>query len=240
MSEIARVNLYELWEDIRSSGWPNALASTPTTKVFSRLNAYLEEQTQHNKVILPGADAIFNAFRYTHRDTVKVVILGQDPYPDIRFAHGLSFSVQPGVRIPGSLQNIFTELQVDLGGERRQSGYLVDWAEQGVLLLNTTLTVNLGEPGSHVGHGWANFTYALLEYLNATTEHLVFMLWGSHALKWNLLIDPKKHLILGSSHPSFRSYDRNCGHYPAFKGSRPFSQANAYLREYSKRPIIWG
>lgn len=183
--------------------------------------------------IYPNADDIFNAFHFTPLSQVKVVILGQDPYHNAGQAHGLCFSVKPNVEIPPSLVNIYTELHDDLGCEIPNHGYLEKWARQGVLMLNTVLTVRAHQAGSHQGKGWEQFTDAVIEAVNAQDRPIVFILWGRPAqMKKRMLTNPK-HLILEAPHPSPLSAFRG------FFGSRPFSKTNAFLEANGAEPIDW-
>ncbi|MDQ2077912.1 uracil-DNA glycosylase [Marinimicrobium sp. ABcell2] len=197
------------------------------------LKAFLLNEKQAGKVIYPASKNIFNAFNSAPLDQVKVVILGQDPYHGPGQAHGLCFSVQPGVQVPPSLQNIYKELKRDLGCEIPRHGYLQSWAEQGVLLLNATLTVEHGRAGSHQKQGWETFTDRAIQTLSQEREGVVFMLWGSYAQKKAALLDPARHLILKSSHPSPLSA------YRGFLGCGHFSKANEYLRQRGQEPINW-
>lgn len=197
------------------------------------LSAFLRDEKAAGKLIYPPGPDIFNAFDHTPFDKVRVVILGQDPYHGPGQAHGLSFSVQPGVRVPPSLQNIFKEIEGSLGIPRPAHGCLTSWADQGVLLLNAVLTVEAGQAGSHQKKGWEGFTDAAIDALNRERDGLVFMLWGSHAQKKGQLIDASRHLVLRSVHPSPLSAHRGflgCGH---------FAQANAYLEAEGQAPINW-
>lgn len=197
------------------------------------LSAFLRDEKAAGKVIYPPGPDIFNAFDHTPFDKVRVVILGQDPYHGPGQAHGLSFSVQPGVRVPPSLQNIFKEIEGSLGIPRPAHGCLTSWADQGVLLLNAVLTVEAGQAGSHQKKGWEGFTDAAIDALNRERDGLVFMLWGSHAQKKGQLIDASRHLVLRSVHPSPLSAHRGflgCGH---------FAEANAYLEAKGQAPINW-
>lgn len=197
------------------------------------LKAFLQQEKRLGKTIYPPGEQIFNALNTTPLDRVKVVILGQDPYHGPGQAHGLCFSVQPGVPVPPSLLNIYKELQADLGIAPAGHGYLQSWAEQGVLLLNAVLTVEKFKAASHQGKGWERFTDRVVEVLNAQRENLVFLLWGSYAQKKGQIIDRKRHLVLQSTHPSPLSAHRG------FLGCRHFSQANAYLTETGQSPIDW-
>ncbi|PXV57379.1 Uracil-DNA glycosylase [Dyella jiangningensis] len=197
------------------------------------LGGFLRSEKQAGKVIYPPGAEIFAAFDHTPFDAVRVVILGQDPYHGPNQAHGLCFSVRPGVPAPPSLQNIFKEIQRDLGFPAPDHGCLTPWADRGVLLLNATLTVQQGMAGSHQGKGWEGFTDAAIDALNREREGLVFMLWGSYAQKKGQLIDGRRHCILRSVHPSPLSAHRGfigCGH---------FSAANRYLESRGVAPIDW-
>lgn len=183
---------------------------------------------------LPDISQLFNALVFCPASVTQVVILGQDPYPTPGHAHGLAFSVQEGVwPLPRSLQNIFKELVDDLGVPYPSNGSLLPWAQQGVLLLNTCLTVEAHQPGSHIGQGWEQITKEVLSTLSDKTEHKVFILWGRHAQNYEQYIDASRHLVLKSPHPSPLS-----AHY-GFFGSKPFSKTNAYLTEHSISPIDW-
>ena len=181
----------------------------------------------------PPAGQIFRAFDLCPFDKVRVVIIGQDPYHDVNQAHGLCFSVQDGVPAPPSLVNIYKELQRDLGKPIPTSGNLTHWAEQGVLLLNATLTVEAHKAGSHQGKGWEELTDAAIQALNRQREHIVFMLWGSYAQRKGQFIDRRRHLVLTAVHPSPLSA------YRGFIGCGHFSQANAYLQQHGLSPIVW-
>ena len=184
-------------------------------------------------VCYPPGSLIFNAFGQTPFNEVKVVILGQDPYHDEGQAHGLCFSVNDGVAFPPSLQNIFKEIQAETGAAIPASGNLTRWAHQGVLLLNSMLTVRAHQAGSHQGHGWEQFTDAVISRLNEGRENLVFLLWGSYAIKKGALIDRTRHLVLTSAHPSPLSS------YRGFFGNRHFILCNEYLIQHGKQPILW-
>ncbi len=197
------------------------------------LKAFLKAEAMAGKKIYPAAKDIFTALDACPFDQVKVVILGQDPYHGPGQAHGLCFSVQKGVAIPPSLVNIYKELATDVGATPPSHGHLMSWAKQGVLLLNNVLTVEDGKAGSHHGRGWELFTDRIVEVLNAKKENLVFILWGSPAQKKAAKVDGHKHLLLKSVHPSPLSS------YRGFFGSRPFSQANAYLKKHGIASIDW-
>jgi len=214
--------------------WLKVLEPEFQQPYMQKLKQFLLAEKSAGKQILPKGSEWFNALNSTPFDQVKVVILGQDPYPTLGHAHGLCFSVQPHIRpLPKSLQNINKELMDDLGIDNSQCGYLQHWAEQGVLLLNPVLTVEAGKPGSHQGKGWELFTDAILKAINEQKAHVVFILWGAQAQKKARFIDPKKHLILKSPHPSPLSA------YRGFFGSKPFSKTNAYLQAIGQSPIDW-
>ena len=212
--------------------WKTALVETFEQPYFEAIRTFLLKEKNDGKVIFPPGPLIFNAFNQTPFDQVKVIILGQDPYHNPGEAMGLSFSVPQGVRIPPSLQNIYKEINSDLGLSMPLHGDLTHWASQGVLLLNAMLTVEAGKPGSHQNIGWQTFTDAVIRRLSDQREHLVFMLWGRFAQGKKALIDPAKHLILEAAHPSPLARD-------AFKGCRHFSLANTYLQENGKNGIDW-
>ena len=194
---------------------------------------FLRAEKRIGKIIYPPGPQIFAALDSTPFDAVKVVILGQDPYHGPGQAHGLCFSVRPGVPTPPSLDNIFKEIQRDLGIARPDHGCLLPWTQQGVLLLNSVLTVERGIAGSHAGRGWEGFTDACVDALNRERENLVFLLWGSHAQAKGKLIDRQRHLVLKAPHPSPLSAHRGfigCGH---------FSRANEYLHDRGHRPVDW-
>jgi uracil-DNA glycosylase len=197
------------------------------------LGEFLREEKRKGKTIYPAGANIFAALNATPFDKVKVVILGQDPYHGPNQAHGLCFSVMPGVPPPPSLENIFAEMQRDLGIARPDHGCLISWARQGVLLLNAVLTVEQGLAGSHQGKGWEGFTDACVDALNRGREGLVFMLWGSYAQAKGKLIDRQRHLVLKAPHPSPLSA------YRGFMGSGHFSRANEYLEKHGQKPVDW-
>ena len=212
--------------------WKKILFDEFQKPYFEALKAFLVEEKKSQK-IYPKSTNIFAAFDNTPFDNVKVVILGQDPYHGENQAHGLSFSVQDGVPHPPSLQNIFKELRDDMGCEVPKSGNLSAWAQQGVFLLNTVLTVRASEANSHRNQGWENFTDAVIKLLSLHKEHLVFILWGAPAGAKASLIDGKKHLILKAPHPSPLSS------YRGFFGSKPFSKSNEFLTCKGIKPISW-
>ncbi|MES2547834.1 MAG: uracil-DNA glycosylase [Pseudomonadota bacterium] len=197
------------------------------------LRHFLKEEKAAGKVIFPPSSLIFNAFNHTPFDQVRVVIIGQDPYHGPGQAHGLSFSVPKGVALPPSLMNIFKEISTDLNIKMSRTGDLTPWADQGVLLLNATLTVEQAKAGAHQGKGWEAFTDAAIAALNEHREGLVFVLWGSYAQKKGAFIDEKKHFVLKSVHPSPLSAHRG------FFGNRQFSQINQYLMQQGQAPINW-
>ena len=199
---------------------------------FQQLTLFVREEYQQHTCYPPGK-LIFNAFDHCPFDQAKVVIIGQDPYHGPGQANGLCFSVADHINMPPSLVNIFKEIQADLGKPIPQTGNLERWADQGVLLLNATLTVRARTAGSHQNKGWEQFTDAVIRFLSERKEHLVFMLWGSYAQKKGEVIDENKHYVLRSAHPSPFSADRG------FFGSRHFSKANAYLRSHNLKEIDW-
>lgn len=213
--------------------WKEILKDEFEKPYFKELASFVKEEYLSGTVY-PHPKNIFSAFDLTPFNEVKVVILGQDPYHGARQAHGLSFSVIEGVRNPPSLQNIFKEIESDIGEKpNTENGDLSRWAKQGVLLLNATLTVRASTPGSHQGKGWEQFTDAVIEALSEKREHLVFILWGNYAKAKGAHIDRTRHLVIESPHPSpFSAYN-------GFFGSKPFSKANMYLEEYGQLPISW-
>ena len=200
---------------------------------MQQLRAFLQQEKEQGKTIYPPGALWFNALNSTPFDKVKVVILGQDPYHGPQQAHGLCFSVPHGVPPPPSLQNIFKEIQSDLGFQAPAHGCLQSWADQGVLLLNAVLTVEQARAAAHQGKGWEVFTDAVVSALNRQRQGLVFMLWGSYAQKKGALIDRQRHCVLESPHPSPLSAHRG------FLGNRHFSQANAWLADHGQAPIDW-
>ncbi len=214
--------------------WLAQLAHEFEQPYMQQLKAFLQTEKAAGKVILPKGSNWFAAFNATPFDEVKVVILGQDPYPTPGHAHGLCFSVQPTVHpLPKSLLNINKELYSDCGVDNRHTGYLMPWATQGVLLLNAVLTVEAGQANSHQGKGWEQFTDAAIKALNARQAHIVFVLWGSYAQKKGAHIDSSKHTIIRNVHPSPLSAHRG------FFGSKPFSQINTALSAHHQQPIDW-
>lgn len=200
---------------------------------FKKLLSFLTSEREHKVIIYPPKEKIYRAFELCSYDSVRVVIVGQDPYHGEGQADGLAFSVPKGQKIPPSLRNIFKERKNDLGIEIPDNGDLSDWARQGVLLLNTSLTVEAGKANAHKRKGWIQFTDAILSALSHQKEHLVFILWGREAQQKKQLIDEKKHLIIESAHPS------PLGAYKGFFDSHPFSKTNNYLIENGQRPIQW-
>lgn len=221
----ARIRLHESWK--------SRLADAFAAPSMQGLRGFLLEQKQAGKVIYPPGPSIFAALDTTPFEAVKVVILGQDPYHGPGQAHGLCFSVPPGVAVPPSLHNIFAEIERDLGISRPDHGCLLPWAQAGVLLLNSVLTVEHGRAGAHQGKGWEAFTDAAVARLNTERENLVFLLWGSYAQKKGQIIDARRHRILKAAHPSPLSAHRGflgCGH---------FSATNHYLQQRGQTPIDW-
>ncbi len=215
------------------TSWKLALAEEFQKPYYKDLEAFLARERKLGKVIFPAEENIFQALSLTPLDQVKVVILGQDPYHGDGQAHGLAFSVQPGVKLPPSLQNIFKELQSDVGLSLPSSGHLGKWAQEGVLLINNVLTVERGAAASHQGKGWEQFTDRIIQILLSQKKHLVFILWGSPAQKKASMVNGTEHLIIASPHPSPLSS------YRGFFGSRPFSRTNDYLKAHGKSPINW-
>lgn len=214
------------------SSWKERLAEEFKKPYFVNLVNFVKDEYA-SQTIYPKGNKIFNAFEKTPFEKVKVVILGQDPYHEPGQAHGLCFSVNDGIPLPPSLQNIYKELKDDLGIVSPLSGNLERWAEQGILLLNATLTVRAHRAGSHQQKGWEEFTDAVIHKIAEEKEHVVFILWGSYAQKKGSFIDPSKHLIIKSPHPSPLSS------YRGFFGSKPFSKTNDYLVHIGQTPISW-
>ncbi len=215
------------------AGWKEALRDEFDKPYMKALGNFLRTEKAAGKEIYPPGPMIFNALNSTPLDQVKVVIIGQDPYHGPGQAHGLCFSVQPGVAIPPSLLNIYKELKRDLNLDMPSHGYLQSWAEQGVLLLNTSLTVERGQAGSHANQGWQPFTDRVIEVVSQHQPHLVFLLWGAHAQSKQRLIDTQKHLALRSPHPSPLSAHRG------FLGNGHFSRCNKFLEQHGLTPIDW-
>lgn len=220
--------------------WKSVLERDLRSSYMSRLRTFLLSEIQNGKRIYPPMREIFNALDHCPLDQVRVVIIGQDPYHGENQAHGLSFSVKPGVRLPPSLRNIFQEIQDDLGTSvtpPRQfpvnRGCLNGWAKQGVLLLNSVLTVVAGRSGSHQGYGWEKFTDQIVKIVNEQREQVVFLLWGRPAQNKGAMVDREKHCVLTAPHPSPLSVDRG------FFGCKHFSQTNSYLQNHGHEPIDW-
>ncbi len=212
--------------------WKKELHDEWSKDYFVRLTNFVRNEYATKQIFPPGRQ-IFAAFNATPFNEVKVVILGQDPYHDVGQANGLCFSVNDGIQFPPSLRNIFQEIHNDIGSPIPQSGDLTRWAKQGVLLLNATLTVEAHKAASHQRQGWEQFTDEVISHLSNHRQNLVFILWGSYAISKRSLIDPNKHLILTSVHPSPLSA------YRGFFGNKHFSKANNYLVEHGKTPITW-
>lgn len=223
---LARVQMPEDWKQV--------LADELLSQNMDSLRDFLKQEYKLGKTIYPPASKMFNAFNLTSFNNVKVVILGQDPYHGPGQAMGLSFSVPKIIPKPPSLNNILKEMADDIGTTYSAHGDLTHWAKQGVLLLNTSLTVEEGNAGSHQGKGWEQFTDAVIEAINKQTQHTVFILWGSKAKQKGKFIDTDKHLVLSAVHPSPLAANRG-----GFFGTRPFSKANDYLIQHGKQPIDW-
>ncbi len=214
------------------SSWKTALSAEFSRTYFLELQAFLKyEKTKH--IIYPSGENIFKAFNKTPLSQIKVVILGQDPYHGDGQANGLSFSVNPAIKIPPSLKNIYKELNTDIGMNIPTDGDLSSWAEQGVLLLNSVLTVRAHEAASHKNKGWEKFTDAVIRTISQQTKDIVFIMWGNYAKKKDQYIDVSKHHIIASAHPSPLSA------YNGFLGSKPFSKTNSILSALNKQPIQW-
>ncbi len=221
-------------EGIRlEESWKAALAGEFASAYMAHLKEFLKSEKEAGKWIFPKGSEYFRALDLTPLDKVKVVILGQDPYHGDGQAHGLCFSVQPGVRPPPSLVNIYKEMESDLGIVPPRHGFLESWAKQGVLLLNSVLTVERGQAASHQGQGWEKFTDAVIRQVNELPHPVVFILWGSYAQKKAAFVDAKRHLVIKSPHPSPLSA------HNGFFGSRPFSKANTFLRDHGMKEIDW-
>ena len=214
-----------------NSEWKKALEKQFSLPYWEELTSFVREEYKTKNVYPPGPH-IFRALDLCPFDKVKVVIVGQDPYHGFKQANGLSFSVNKGIPLPPSLKNIYTEIHNDLGITPDQSGDLTRWAEQGVLMLNSVLTVLASKPASHAGKGWEYFTDAIIQALNEKREHIVYMLWGRYAQNKGLVIDKEKNLVLTSGHPSPYSVS-------LFYGNHHFSKCNAYLEEHGMTPIDW-
>jgi uracil-DNA glycosylase len=212
--------------------WRAQLQGEFNKQYFIELTNFIKKEIK-KEIIYPHPSLIFNAFNQCAFDDVKVVILGQDPYHGYGQAHGLSFSVPDDIKIPPSLRNIFKEINFDLGYRPNPSGNLLRWSRQGVLLINSILTVKKDHPASHKGIGWELFTDAVVDLISTKRENVVFFLWGAYAQKKGLIVERNKHLVIESSHPSPFSADRG------FFGSNQFSKCNTYLSHYDKKPINW-
>lgn len=212
--------------------WNDVIGEEFSKPYYQELRAFLKQEYA-NQTVYPSMHDLFNALHYTPYSKTKVVILGQDPYHGPNQAHGLSFSVKPGVKVPPSLQNMYKELNVDIGCRIPDHGYLVPWAKQGVLLLNTVLSVRNGEAASHKGKGWEVFTDAVIRALNERSRPVIFVLWGRHAEAKQALITNAHHPIITAAHPSPFSAHKG------FFGTRPFSKINLLLEERKEEPIDW-
>jgi uracil-DNA glycosylase len=212
--------------------WQPVIGAETAKPYYQKLMQFLAAERKRH-AIFPPEHEVYAALELTPYDQVKVLLLGQDPYHDHNQAHGLCFSVRPGVKPPPSLQNIFKELNDDLGCRIPNNGYLVPWAKQGILLLNAVLTVRAHQAGSHRNQGWETFTDAVIQAVNEKRDPIIFVLWGSYAQQKLKLIDTQRHVIVQSAHPS--PFSANKG----FFGSRPFSKINAALRQAGKREIDW-
>lgn len=219
-------------KEILHNTWHDVIGEEFEKDYYKSIRAFLKKEYK-NLVIYPNMNDIFNALHYTDYNKVKVVILGQDPYHGPNQAHGLSFSVKPGVAIPPSLMNIYKELKTDIGCYIPNNGYLEKWAQQGVLLLNAVLTVRQGQASSHSKIGWQIFTDEIIRKLNMREEPVVFILWGNYAKSKKSIITKDKHYIIESTHPSPLSASRG------FFGSKPFSKANKFLKNIGKDEIDW-
>ncbi len=213
-------------------GWDELLAPLFSDERYAKIREFLKYEYSHN-IIYPDMHDLYNCFRYTPLDNIKAVILGQDPYHEPNQAHGLCFSVKKGVKLPPSLVNIYKEIEDDLGITEPNCGDLTKWANEGILLLNTTLTVREHAANSHSKCGWAWFTDSVIKLISENTQNVVFILWGGNARSKAPLIDETKHFIIQSAHPSPLSA------YNGFFGSRPFSKTNGYLKSVGKEPIDW-
>jgi uracil-DNA glycosylase len=223
-----------MWDNIKlHKSWLSYLASEFDADYMLKLRNFLLDEKKNQKIIYPNDDLIFNAFNSTPLNKVKVVILGQDPYHGPMQAHGLSFSVPSGVTVPPSLKNIYKEIERDLQLKMPKHGCLQSWADQGVLLLNATLTVEQAKAGSHQKKGWEHFTDKAIQIVNDRCENVVFLLWGNYAQKKGQLIDSNKHYVIKSPHPSPLSAHRG------FLGNNHFSLTNDYLKAEGKEPIDW-
>ena len=225
MSSTREIKLHSQWREVIGGEFEK--------DYMQSLREFLLQRKQQGAVIYPPTNQWFSALNTTPFEDVRVVVLGQDPYHGVGQAHGLCFSVTPGIKVPPSLANIHKEIKSDLGIDQPNHGCLISWAQQGVLLLNATLTVEDGCAGAHQGKGWEQFTDEIIKTLNEKREGVVFMLWGSYAQKKSIMIDSSRHLILKSVHPSPLSA------YRGFFGCGHFSAANHYLQERGEKPIDW-
>ncbi len=216
------------------NGWDELISKETEKEYYVKMTQFLEAQAQH--LIFPPKEQRFNALLACRPEEVKVVIIGQDPYHDIGQANGLAFSVNIP-KLPPSLKNIYNELVDDLGAPYPTTGNLTPWAKQGVLLINNSLTVEAHKAGSHSKIGWQHFTDAIIKHLNTHYQHIVYIIWGAHAYKKCSIIDLENNHAIVSSHPSPLSCHKAFGAFPPFKGSKPFSQTNAYLRSVGKTEI---
>lgn len=220
--------------------WRELLRGETEKPYYKNLMAFVKTQRNSGVRIFPKEDEVFRALNACPFSEVKVVILGQDPYPTVGHAHGLSFSVSESVRpLPRSLVNIYDELRDDLGVPVSNNGDLSRWASQGVLLLNAVLTVQEGTPNSHANKGWEQFTDKVIEAVNQHKKHVVYLLWGRNAHMKASNVDQHNNLVIKSSHPSPLGYTKSGKDFVAFQGSRPFSQANEYLVRHGEQPIRW-
>lgn len=217
----------------KAPSWQAALNDEFEQPYMQGLKTFLQAEKDQNKIIYPHSSNWFHALETTPLDEVKIVILGQDPYHQPNQAHGLCFSVLPGIKTPPSLVNMYKELQSDLGVPPANHGYLENWAKQGVLMLNAVLTVEDSNANAHQGKGWEQFTDKIIATVNEQCEHVVFMLWGSYAQKKGAVINTNKHLVLKAPHPSPLSA------YRGFLGCKHFSQANTYLQQQGNQPVDW-
>ncbi len=226
-------NLLNIMKDYIAPDWKKKLNDELEKPYFKELLSFVQQEYEENQCF-PDPENIFKAFELSSFEDTKVVIIGQDPYHGYGQAHGLCFSVQPQAKIPPSLRNIYQEIHQDLGKPAPDTGSLSHWAEQGVLMLNATLTVRSGEAGSHSGKGWEKFTDTVIKTLSDQREHLVFLLWGGPAQKKGQKIDQSRHLVLNSGHPSPLAANRGY-----WFGNQHFSQTNDYLTSVGKDPINW-
>jgi uracil-DNA glycosylase len=212
--------------------WNKILAPEFEKPYFKKLEAFVDQE-RASKEIFPPEEDVFSAFQLTPYDDVRVLLLGQDPYHDNNQAHGLCFSVLPGIKTPPSLVNMYKELQADLGCKIPKHGYLVNWAKQGMLMINAVLTVQAHQPNSHKSQGWEQFIDAVIKKVNEKDEHVIFLLWGGFAQKKEKLIDTQKHSVIKSAHPSPLSAKNG------FFGSKPYSKINDLLESKGQTPIDW-